>query len=137
MRPVTGSAMHVKVEWVAGAAGVLADQTGLIGLVDGGLQTLCFAAELTPDIDITGVNPHSDRGEQTAFNQLLRVIAKDVAILAGPGLTLIGIDAEIGRMVALFGHERPFQPGRKTGAAAPSQAGFLDLLDNPITALEH
>src|SRR6516165_987054 len=126
----------MEIEAIARAAGVFADEAGFVGLVDRRLQTLPLVEELAPDINVTGVNPHSDRGEQTALDQLLRVIAKDVAVLAGPRLTFIGIDAEIGRMVALFRHERPFQPGREAGAAAAAQPGFLNLLDDPVASLE-
>ena len=82
------------------------------------------------------MDTHADRGEQAAFDQLVRVVADDIAVFAGARLALIGIDAKIGRTVALFWHERPFQARRETGAAAPAQPGFLDLLDNPIAPFE-
>ena len=34
-----------------------------------------------------------------------------------------------------LGHERPFQPGRESRAAAAAQAGGLHLVDNPVAAL--
>ena len=43
-------------------------------------------------------------------------------------------DDEIGRALALLGHERPFEPGRKPGAAAAPQTRFLGLLDDPVAA---
>src|SRR5690606_13763028 len=58
---------------------------------------------------------------------------QDVAVLAGAGLGLVGVDDEIGRpAVALLGHEGPFQPGREAGAAAAAQAGRLHLVDDPV-----
>src|SRR5579864_9380761 len=36
--------------------------------------------------------------------------------------------------VGLLGHERPFQAGRKAGAAAPAQAGSLHLVDDLVAA---
>ena len=82
------------------------------------------------------MDTHADRGEQAAFDQLVWVVADDVPILAGARLALIGIDAKVGRTVALLWHERPLQAGWETGAAAPAQSGFLDLLDNPIAPFE-
>src|SRR5208283_2740311 len=132
----TGPAVQVEVEGIAGAARILADQTAVIGFVDRGLQTLCLVIELAPDIDVAIVDSHPRRGQQAPLDELVRLVAQDVAVLAGARLAFIGIDAEIGRMVALFRHERPFQPGRKAGAAAAAQPGFLDLLDDPVASLE-
>src|SRR5271165_5389706 len=129
-------AMQVELEIPAGTASVLADETGLVGLVDRGLQALRLVIELAADIDVAGVNPHPDRGEKATFDQLVRVVAEDVAVLAGAGLALVSVDAEIGRAVALFRHERPFEARRKTGPATPAQPGFLDLLDDPVAAFE-
>src|SRR6516164_307249 len=130
------AAMQVDIERPAGAARILADQTCLVGFVDRRLQTLCLIRELTANIDVAGVHPHPDRGEQTALHQLLGVVTKDITVLAGPRLALIGIDAEVSRAVALLRHKGPLQPGRKTRAAATAQPGFLDLFDDPVASLE-
>src|SRR3546814_8048444 len=75
--------------------------------------------ELATDIDITGVRTHGEAGEQAALDQLVRVPAHDVPVLAGPGFTLVGVDDQIVRAaVRLLRHERPFEAGREAGAAA-------------------
>src|SRR5262249_60948312 len=52
------------------------------------------------------------------------------------GLRLVGIDDEIVRPpVGLLRHERPLEAGGEAGAAAPAQAGGLDLVDDAIAAL--
>src|SRR5215472_5011739 len=96
------AAMQIEFEIPAGAAGVFADQAGVVALVDRGLQAFGFVIELAADVDVAGVDTHACRGKNTPFDQLVGVVADDVAILAGARLTLIGIDAEIGRAVALF-----------------------------------
>src|SRR5579862_982075 len=58
-----------------------------------------------------------------------------VAVFSGARLALIGVDDKIGGALALFGHKRPFEAGRKAGAAAPAQPRLLDLVDDPVTAL--
>ena len=127
--------MDVDLEIVAVDV-VLADQPGLIGLVDGALQRLALADELAAHIDVGGDRAHGEAGDQAAFDQRVRVVAQDVAVLAGAGLGFVGIDDEIGRTaVALLGHERPFQAGREAGAAAAAQARRLHLVDDPVAAL--
>src|SRR6202035_2235203 len=73
---------------------------------------------------------------QAALDQEMRIMPHDLAVLARAGLRLVGIDHEIGRPpVRLLRHERPFQPGRETGAATPAQAGGLDLVDDVVAPL--
>ena len=60
----------------------------------------------------------------------------DLAVLAGAGLRLVGIDDEIVRAVAdLLRHERPFEAGREARPAAAAQPRFLHLLDDRVAAL--
>ena len=65
----------------------------------------------------------------------MRIVAHDVAVLAGAGLGLVGVDDEIVRTLLHFlRHEGPFQAGREAGAAAAAQAGLLHLVDDPFRA---
>ena len=58
---------------------------------------------------------HGEAGDQAAFDQLVRIVAHDIAVLAGARLALVGIDHQIMRPRPRFlGHERPFQAGRET-----------------------
>ena len=114
---------------------VLADQPGFIGLVDRGLQALAFAHEFAADVDVARVRGHGRAGIEAALDQQMRVVPHDLAVLAGAGLGLVGIDDEIVRPVAnLLGHERPFQAGRKARATAPALARRLHLVDQPVAA---
>ena len=115
---------------------VFADQLRLIGLIDRRLQALALAHEFAANIDVAGMRAHREAGDQAALNQMLRIVAHNVAILAGAGLRFIGIDHKVMRpLLHLFRHEGPFQAGRKTRAAASSQSGFLDDIDNRLGAL--
>ncbi len=101
---------------------VLADELGLIGLGYRRLEAFALADEFAADIDVAGIGAHGETGDQAALDQQMRIVPHDLAVLAGAGLGLVGIDHEIVRAaVGLLGHERPFQPGRKAGAAAPAQ----------------
>src|SRR5262249_23756577 len=113
-----------------------ADQAGFIGFIDGHLQALALADELAADVDVGRVRPHGEAGDQTALDQEMRVVPHDLAVLAGAGLRLVGIDHEVVRpAVRLLGHEPPLEPGREPGAAATAQARGLDLGDDGIAAL--
>src|ERR1700719_1146625 len=67
----------------------------------------------------------------------MRIMPHDLAVLAGAGLGLVGIDHEIARPAVggFLRHERPFQAGRETRPAAAAQARGLHLVDDPVAAL--
>ena len=65
---------------------VLADQLGLVGLIDRRLQALALADELAAHVDEAGVRPHGEGGEQRALDQQVRIVAHDLAVLARAGL---------------------------------------------------
>ncbi len=54
------------------------------------------------------------------------------AIFAGAGFALVAIAQDILRLGRLLGHERPLHPRRESRAAAPAQAGILDLVNNGV-----
>src|SRR3984893_18647176 len=91
-----GAVGHVEVERPAVDI-VLADEFGLIGLVDGGLQMLAFADEFAAYIDVAGMGPHREARDQAALDQKMRIVPHDLAVLAGTGLRLVGIDHEVAR----------------------------------------
>ncbi len=78
---------------------------------------------------------HREAGDQAAFDERMRVVAHDVAVLAGAGFGFIRVDDEIVRAFLHFlRHERPFHAGREARAAAATQAGFLHLVHDGIDA---
>src|SRR6266849_458088 len=97
---------------------------------------LAFPDEFAAHIDVAGVRPHGEAGDQAAFDEQVRIVTHDVAILAGAGLGLIGVDHKImGSVADFFGHERPLEPGWEPGAAAPAQSRVLDLVDDGVASL--
>jgi len=66
----------------------------------------------------------------------MRIVAHDVAVLAGARFGFVRIDDKVMRTaVAFLRHEGPFQPGREPCPAAAAQARRLHLVDDPVTAL--
>ena len=114
---------HIEIERPAVDI-VLADQLCLIGLIDRGLQMLALADKLAAHIDVAGMRAHREAREQAALDEEMRIVPHDLAVLAGAGLGLVGIDHEIARppVGGFLGHERPFQPGREARPAATAQA---------------
>ena len=130
-----GAVVDVAVERVAVDV-VLADQPRLVGLVDGALQRLALADVFAADVDVGGVRPHGEGGDEAALDEEMRIVPHDLPVLAGAGLRLVGVDDEVVRPpVRLLRHERPFQAGREAGAAAAAQARLLHLVDDPVAAL--
>lgn len=112
----------------------------------------------------TGVGVHGAAGDEAALDELVRVAAQDLAVLAvargragaasglastagqqvsshapGTGLALIGVDDEVARAAVLLPaglvHERPLEARGEAGAAATAEARVLDLLDDVGVAL--
>src|SRR5438874_645046 len=59
-----GTAVQIDLVIIAGAAGILADQAGVIRLLNRGLEVLRLVIEFTADIDVAGACAHPDTGQQ-------------------------------------------------------------------------
>ena len=121
--------MHVNIKVETRTAGVCANQTRLIGFIDRRLQVAIFLVKLASNVDVGRVSAHANAGQQTPFYQLVRVVPKNVAVLARPWLALIRVDDEVAwSPITLLRHKGPFQAGGKTSPPATAQAGRLNLL---------
>ena len=127
--------MHVDVE-IPAILVVTAEQTGIVTFVDGRLKSLTFAHIFAANIDVSGVRAHGETGDHAAFDQRMRIVAQDFAVLAGAGLGFIGVNDEIMRTAVIFlRHEGPLETRREASAAATAKARSLHLVDDPVTAL--
>ncbi len=130
-----GAVAEENVEIPARLGGVLADQTGFISLVNRSLQGFTLANILAANVDVAGVGVHRERRDQTPFDQRMRIVAHDFAVLAGAGLGFVSVDNQIRRAtVAFLGHERPFQASRETRTTPATQARGLHLGHDPVAA---
>ncbi|MCY1313174.1 hypothetical protein D9M70_636740 [compost metagenome] len=73
--------VHVPAELV-----VLAEQAGVVALVDCCLQRLALADVFAANIDIGSVCAHGEAGDDAAFDQRVRIVTHDVTVLAGARL---------------------------------------------------
>ena len=69
-----------------------------------------------------------EAGDQHAFDQLMRILVNDVAILERARLGFVGVADEIDRLLLVGLDEAPLHAAGKTGAAAAAQAGALHLV---------
>lgn len=123
------------VKVVSGAAGVFADETVLVGFVDGLLEVGGFVVEFTADVDVGGVGLHGESGNQATFDQLVGFEAQDFAVFAGLRLAFIGVDDEVTRAtIQRLVHEGPLETRRETGATTTTHARVFHLIDDPVSA---
>jgi hypothetical protein len=121
-----GAVVQVDVEVEPAAGRVGAQQARIIALVDGDLQRLALADVFAPQVNVADVRAHGEAGDQAPLDQRMRIVPHDLAVLAGAWLGLVGVHHQIVRPAVRFlRHEGPFQPRRKSGAAAPAQARGL------------
>ena len=126
--------VNIDVKVIARFTGVLADQTGVIRLVDGGLQRFALADVFAANVDVASVGVHSEAGNQATFDQRVRIVTHDFAVFTGTGFGFIRIDHQIaGATVAFLGHEGPLEARRKARTATTTQPRLFHLADDPVT----
>ena len=137
----THSTVDVNIEVVAGATGILADETVLVRLLDSALQNSRLVVELATNVDVCSCAVHGTSSDQTSLNQLVWVLAHNFSVFAGSWLSLISVNNQVSWLVVLLPalevHERPLEARWETGATTTSQSGRLDLRNNlcPMLAL--
>lgn len=155
------TAVDVNVEVVAGAASVLADETGLVCLLDSALEDSSLVVELATDVDVRGgalmkrvlaagniclsaslsTYVHGASGDQTALNELVGILPHNLTVLAGTRLTLVGVDDQVSGGVALLPtlgvHEGPLHATGETSTTTTTKTRGLDLRNDPVISLEN
>ena len=87
------------------------------------MQRDALGNEFATDIDVANMSLHGEGGDEATFNELLRIIAHDLAVLAGAGLGFVGIDHEVMRATTgILGHEGPFETCGEASAATTAKA---------------
>ena len=129
------AAVDVDVERVVGAADVLAEQTGRVGLLDGVVERADLRQHLTTHIDVRGAHAERVTGDDHALEQQVRIARHAQAVLEGARLALVGVDHQVHRLAGVARHKGPLHASGKARAAAAAQAGILDQLDQLELAL--
>src|SRR6516225_4893047 len=114
----------------------LPDPSSVVSLVDRALENPTLAKEFAADVYVTTVSTNGEGCEQAALDQQVRFVSKDIAILAGPRLALVGVHDEVTRQsVIIWWHKGPLQAGGKAGPAASAQTRSLNFLADPVPTL--
>ena len=120
--------MDVNLQVVTAAQDVFAEKILRAGLLQRPVQELCAIGHFTADVDVGQMHVVRETGDDHAFDELVRVLVDDLAVLECARLGFVGVANQVNRLAALAVHKRPLQPARKTRAAAPAQAGGHDFL---------
>ncbi len=91
----SSTTMKVYVEAVARPACVWTEESSLVGLRDGLLEVGRFLVKLATNVDVGCCCVHCTASDEVSFYEFVRITSKDLAILAGPGFALVGIDNKI------------------------------------------
>ena len=126
-----GATMHDHVTVEAAAEDVLADVAGGARLFHRLFQKEPLSQVLASDVDEGDVHLQRVRGDEDAFDQLMRALVHEMTILEASRLGLVRVATEVSWKDVL-GQERPLRSGGKAGTAAPAHAARLDLLDERL-----
>ena len=107
----TSTAVEVNIERVASAAGILAEEAGLVCLIDGLLDMGGLLVELATDVNVCSAGVHGTASNETTLYEFVGVAAHDFAVLAGSRLTLVSIYNEVARA----GEKRVGKYGEREG----------------------
>jgi len=118
---------RMQLEREIGAENLVTQIAGCTRLFKGFLEALVDVEDLAVDVVVAGLHAHRVGRDRHAFDDDVRVVAQDVAILERPRLALIRIAHEVLRALELPGHEAPLQSGRKTRTTATTQTRSLDF----------
>src|SRR5262245_7275094 len=116
----TGTAVDDDLELEAGTEDVLADEAGRLGLAHGLPQALVAEQHLATDVDVGEVALDGVRGDDDAFEELVRVVLDDDPVLERARLALVRVDRQVDRLLRLLRQEAPLHAGREARAAAPT-----------------
>mmetsp|Transcript_7723 Transcript_7723/g.47889 ORF Transcript_7723/g.47889 Transcript_7723/m.47889 type:complete len:475 (-) Transcript_7723:181-1605(-) len=120
---------------VPAAAGVFPQETRVVGFLPGLLQSKPFVDVLSADVNVADAGTHAYTCQEAAFQQLVRIVSHDLAILARSWLRFVRVDDEVRRSsVRSFGHEAPFQSGWEARTSSSTQSRRLDFVDDPISS---
>src|SRR5579884_721170 len=110
------------------AENVLAQVALLVGLINGLADLPGWLHVLPANIDVALLAVGGVSGDDHAFHQQMGQLEHQFAVFIRARLAFVGITDDIMGFIVVFGQTVPFDPGGEAGAAAPAQAGGLDLV---------
>jgi len=120
----------VQLEGELAAHDLVAQEIGGARLFQRFFEAVVVGENFTVDVVVTHGDAHGVSADGHAFDQGMRVVANNVAVLEGTRLAFVGIADEVFLARELARHEAPLQAGRETGAAAAAQGRCLQFGDD-------
>src|SRR5256884_4588051 len=87
------------------------------------------------DIEDAALSAGNQAGDDHAFDEKMRQIGHDEAVLDGAGLAFIGVADNVFHGIGLLANEIPFHAGGKSRAAHAFQFGGFELGEDRLPAL--
>src|SRR5712664_4230821 len=110
--------MRVQIEAECRALDALAQISGPVGFGERVLEALVHVPNLAVDVVVADGDSHRVSCDRHAFDDGVRVVAQDVAVLECSGLTLIGVAYQVLLAGECTWHEAPLQARGKARATA-------------------
>jgi hypothetical protein len=110
----------------------VAEEPGGARVFDRALQHLVLGQVLAADVDEDALREDRVRGDQTALDQPVRDAPHDLAVLERARLGLVRIHDEVRRPCSAAVDQARLASGREPGAAAASQRGRHEVLDESV-----
>ena len=123
-----GPAVQINVEREIGPLDVLAEQVVRVALLDRPVERAVRAAEFITQVDVRRRRADGVRRDHDPFQELMRIVLHQDAIVERARLALVAVHAEVKGARMVLGQEGPFDARRKAGAAAAAQPRILDHL---------
>ena len=104
----TCAAMYVNLEFLAGAAGVLAEDSRRSSLENRRLEPLCCEDVLAAHVNVANRRADAEASDHHAFDELVRVGFHQVTVFVTAGFGFVGIAEHVVLLAGVLGDERPF-----------------------------
>merc|ERR1711959_691903 len=105
-----GSLVHVDLIVPARAARIGSQQAFSTGLGNGLLQCNGFLIKLAANVNVAHVRVHGATGNEASLDELVRVVAHNLAVLASARLAFVRIDDQVLRTTVAHGrHKGPLE----------------------------
>ena len=97
---------------------------------DGLLHDTDGLGKFAADVDVAQVHLEGPSCDHHAFEQLMRVLMEDVAVLEGTGFRFVAVDHDVMWLAVLAFDEIPFHSGGKACPATTAKVACFDFRNN-------
>ena len=123
---------YLEVDVDAAAENILADEAPLLGLRQCFFQIFPLFLVLVIHVNERGLGLCRSRGDETAFDQLMRNGFQQVTVLKRAGLMLTGVADKISLLDPMIENLVPLHAGGKACTTTTTQSGRFEFLNHLI-----